>query len=287
MKLTEITAQRLRSAVDLYLQLAYPHGLPSRVKLPSALDTSDDVDEILSGFLNETRTSGPIPVRRFALRLGNEQYPFMKLVLQEYLLADEFVFVVDTHDDMDIKPNYPDYERWQALRESNAKLRERIEATWREADLDTCLRLRARAEELAARRMCRMKGLKAVVVDDQVDLAETFAAVLRADGYEVSTAHDGRKGFDLIAAVKPDLVLTDFEMLQMDGLELIRRMRESPELRSIPVILATGSNLTLEQMRQATGFLSKPFAADVLVSMADELLRKRTGGANGAATASS
>ena len=62
------------------------------------------------------------------MRLGNRNYPFMKLLLQEHLVAGEFYFAVDTHDEMDIKPDFPDYEQWMALRRFNGNLKKRIES---------------------------------------------------------------------------------------------------------------------------------------------------------------
>ncbi|HET6203413.1 MAG TPA: hypothetical protein VFI25_11495, partial [Planctomycetota bacterium] len=104
MNLEDLTAAHFARALEIYLRLAYPGGPPPRVRLPD-LRSAPDARASLALFEDETRRGGG---RRYALRLGNVRYPFMKLVVHEHLLAGEFTFAVDTHDEMEVKPTYPD-----------------------------------------------------------------------------------------------------------------------------------------------------------------------------------
>jgi len=280
-KLSSITPVLVRRAIAIYLEEAYPSGVPARVRIPPEVAQGTTTADVLGAFLDEGRRSGRALSRRWALRLGNERYPFMKLVLQEYLIEDEFFFTVDTHDEMDIKPSFPDYEEWEALKRFNAALRERIETRWREEPIDTCARLRSRTSEMATHCSLRAKGRRALVVDDEPDLAESFASLLRSEGYEVDTAFNGREALEKIRARRPDIVLLDYEMPELDGLQVIDRLRADPGTRTLPVLLATASQVSLAEMRRATGFLVKPFPSEMLVSIFDHLIE--AAGDNGAA----
>jgi CheY-like chemotaxis protein len=227
---------------------------------------------MLAGFLDESRRAGRETTHRYVLRLGNSRYPFMKLVLQENLLEDEFVLAVDTHDEMEIQPSFPDYEEWQELKRFNAALRARIEARWREERLDTCAELRRRAGEIAAAHAAVAKGRRALVVDDEPELAEAAACLLRGAGYEVETAFNGRQALEKIAARRPDIVLLDYEMPELDGLQVIESLRRDPTTRELPVLLTSASQMSLSQMLRASGFLAKPFPSEVLVSLFEHLL---------------
>lgn len=80
-----------------------------------------------------------------------------------------------------------------------------------------------------------------VVVDDETLNADALAFLLMAEGYEVYTAADGRAGLDLIERVRPALVITDFMMPVMTGLEMAQALNESTYGRTIPLILLTAA----------------------------------------------
>ena len=86
--------------------------------------------------------AGAQQVRRWVLRLGNSRYANMKLVVEEYLLAGEFVLSVDTHDDAVVLAGDPDEPAWKELRNWNLALKRRIEARWKNAGLPTYAALR-------------------------------------------------------------------------------------------------------------------------------------------------
>ncbi len=271
MRLRALTPEAIRRALATYLEEAYPGGPPARLRVPQVVREGATLALVLSGFLDESRRGQGTANHRFILRLGNERYPFMKLVLQEYLIEDEYVFAVDTHDEMDIKPNFPDYEEWERLRKFNSELRKRIEGRWREAGLDTTSRVRERAAELPSRQASGSLGKRALVADDEPDLAAAVGSILRREGFDVDTACDGEEALEKVRRLRPDLVVLDYEMPGLDGVEVIDRMKSDPEVRDIPVVLATASAIGFDEARKASGFLVKPFSGDVLVSLCRHL----------------
>jgi CheY-like chemotaxis protein len=78
------------------------------------------------------------------------------------------------------------------------------------------------------------------VIDDDPDFVVLLKTILKSRGYDVLTAPDGEDGLRLIHSASPDLVLLDLMMPKVSGLEVVRRMREDPEIRDIPVIVISG-----------------------------------------------
>ena len=118
----------------------------------------------------------------------------MKFVVQEYLVDGEFFFSVDTHDDLDVRPDTPDYDAWQELKRYNRELKAQIEAAWRAAGLPTHDDLRAPVEGLAPVEREEQKRARLLLVDDEADVARGSRRCSRARGYEVELAYDGRAG---------------------------------------------------------------------------------------------
>ena len=96
MELESITAELIEHALRLYLSCAWP-GREGE-KRPG-LELEGRGDRLLTGFTDESKRDGD---RRFVLRLGNSRYPHMKFVIEEYLLPGEYVFAVDTHDQLEL-----------------------------------------------------------------------------------------------------------------------------------------------------------------------------------------
>ena len=118
---------------------------------------------------------------------------------------------------------------------------------------------------------------KILVVDDQRSNVEMMAGVLRARGYTVHTALDGEEGLAQVAEVHPDLVVSDILMPKVDGFELCRRLRASPDTALLPVILVTSLDAQGERIKGleagADDFLSKPVNWEELFARVRSLLR--------------
>ena len=116
---------------------------------------------------------------------------------------------------------------------------------------------------------------KLLIVDDEPDIRTiTRVAARRSAGWEVLGAGSGAEGLELARSERPDVILLDVMMPQMDGLELLERLRSEPETAQIPVIFLTAQvhEDDPEHYRGlgAAGVIAKPF--DVL-GLATEIRR--------------
>jgi CheY-like chemotaxis protein len=276
MRLEELTPAHVRRAVAIYTALAWPGAGFPRPRLSVAdLEGPKTLEELLRRFDAPRRTE-PKSSRRYTLRLGNTRYPFMKFVLQEYLVQGEFFFSVDTHDDLDVRPEDPDFASWQELKRFNADLKRRIEAAWAAEGLPTNTELRVLAEGLARVEREARKAARILVVDDETEVCRGLGALLEGRGYQVELAYDGTQVLARLAREPlPDLVLLDYSMPELDGEAVLGAIRSDPRLARLPVLLATASAIDLERMKSATGLLLKPYEREVLFAMLAQLLEAR------------
>jgi CheY-like chemotaxis protein len=87
--------------------------------------------------------------------------------------------------------------------------------------------------------MATSKALGILVVDDHTDARELLAEFLMHEGYHSIMASNGQEALARLAYVQADAVITDLDMPEMDGVELVRRLAGTPQLSSIPVIVLT------------------------------------------------
>jgi len=123
----------------------------------------------------------------------------------------------------------------------------------------------------------------ALLVDDS-EAVLTFGRAVLTGHFEISVAAHGREALERVAKVRPDLILLDLSMPEMDGGEVLARLKADPELRTIPVIVLSSESFRERECLDAGAdvFLGKPAAADVLRSTAIAVLeehrkRKRAG----------
>lgn len=106
-------------------------------------------------------------------------------------------------------------------------------------------------------------GKKILAVDDSGSLRQMLAFSLKMGGYQVTDAVDGNDGLNKAQATQFDLVLTDQNMPNMDGLTLIKSLRGLPAYRSVPILmLTTESSAEMKNKGReagANGWLVKPF----------------------------
>lgn len=120
-------------------------------------------------------------------------------------------------------------------------------------------------------------GTKTImVVDDSVTVRKVTSRVLEREGFIVATAKDGVEATEILAEVKPDLMLLDIEMPRMDGFEVARVVRSSEEFSRLPIIMISSRTGEKHQQRArdvgVNEFLGKPYQEDKLLNLLDELL---------------
>jgi two-component system phosphate regulon response regulator PhoB len=102
-----------------------------------------------------------------------------------------------------------------------------------------------------------------LIIEDEIDLLFLMERTLLGDGFAVETAVDGNIGLAIARGCRPDLIVLDWMLPGMDGLEVLERLRGEPSTREIPVILVTARAQETDTLRAistgATDCLIKPF----------------------------
>lgn len=120
-----------------------------------------------------------------------------------------------------------------------------------------------------------------LVCDDEIHIVRAVQFKLSRAGYEVRCAADGEQAWQEIERHPPDLLITDYQMPNMNGLALIERIRERGQTRDLPVIVlsAKGFELSLQELADRWGVLQvmdKPFSPRQLLRLVELALSQRT-----------
>lgn len=119
---------------------------------------------------------------------------------------------------------------------------------------------------------------KVLVVDDEAHILHVVSMKLANAGYDVLTAEDGQEAFDLASNESPDLVITDYQMPFMNGIELCQRLRETKATAALPCVMLTARGYRLEgkeiERTNILAVLHKPFSPRELLQRVDEVLRR-------------
>ena len=125
----------------------------------------------------------------------------------------------------------------------------------------------------------KAKDITILLVDDEPDILELLSYNLKAEGYKVKTASSGREGVEKAKKVRPDLILLDVMMPEMDGIEACEQIRKTPGLEHTIIAFLTARG---EDYSQVAGFevgaddyITKPVKPKVLTSRLKALLRRR------------
>jgi len=121
---------------------------------------------------------------------------------------------------------------------------------------------------------------KILVVDDEVHILHVISLKLRNAGYEVVTAQDGREALEIAQVENPNLVITDYQMPYLSGLELCRRLKQIPRTAHIPAIMLTARGFALDENdMHELGIkicLHKPFSPREVLCVVDEMMQEVT-----------
>lgn len=114
-----------------------------------------------------------------------------------------------------------------------------------------------------------------LVVEDDDVARELMRMALAREGYEVSAAEDGVRGYDLAVGLRPDLIVTDIQMPAADGVHLVRRVRDTAEIASTPILVTTGygtGGATLSLAQGADAYEPKPLDPSTFIATVRRLL---------------
>ncbi len=140
---------------------------------------------------------------------------------------------------------------------------------------DSGLAMNADAAQ-ALRQRLRTERRRALVVDDSLSVRKTLSQLLVDAGYDVRTARDGFEALDALSREKADIVLTDLEMPNLNGLDLTRRLRQSESWATLPVIMITsrGTDKHRSNAEQVgvSAYLTKPYSDGELLNRVRDLL---------------
>ncbi|MFC1675705.1 response regulator [Planctomycetota bacterium] len=121
-----------------------------------------------------------------------------------------------------------------------------------------------------------MADKKILIADDEIHIVRVLVIKLKNNGYDVISAENGQQAFELAQKEKPDIIVTDYQMPIMTGLELIEKLRETDQTKDIPVIMLTARSFAIEKQQEQSlrisKCLSKPFSPKELLSTVESVL---------------
>lgn len=126
----------------------------------------------------------------------------------------------------------------------------------------------------------RAEAARILVVDDEASIVDAVATALRYEGFTVEEARDGRDALAAVERFEPDLLILDWRLPDIQGIEVLRRIRERG--LQTPILFLTATD-TVEDKAEALGaggddYLTKPFSLDEISARARALLRAAGGG---------
>ena len=130
-----------------------------------------------------------------------------------------------------------------------------------------------------------MQKKKVLLVDDDRDIVDAIAFVLKQAGYDVEVAYDGQQGLEKVAANKPNIIVLDVMMPVLNGYETCKKLKASQETRDIPVIMLTAvaSMVTSTQFSHrdmmesdAEDYMPKPVDPKLLMERIEKLTLAET-----------
>jgi two-component system, OmpR family, response regulator len=128
-------------------------------------------------------------------------------------------------------------------------------------------------------------GARVLVVDDELNITDLVATALRYEGFDVATASTGRGALDGVERVRPDLLVLDIMLPDIDGFEIARRLRQDG--RRVPILFLTAKDATEDKVRGLTlggdDYVTKPFSLEELVARVRAVLRRTGDGATSGA----
>jgi len=116
-----------------------------------------------------------------------------------------------------------------------------------------------------------------LVVDDSSSMRQLVAFAVKGAGYDVVTAASGNEAVEKLSEGKFDMVITDLNMPEMDGIELIRSLRTLPDYKFVPIIMLTTESQEAKKqegrLAGASGWIVKPFSPERLLDVVRRFIK--------------
>ncbi len=124
---------------------------------------------------------------------------------------------------------------------------------------------------------------RVVCIEDEPEMIDLVKLILSRKGYQVTGAMGGREGLEAISREKPDIVLLDLMMPDMDGWEVYQKMKSNDETKGIPVIVVTAKAQSIDKVlglhiAKVDDYLTKPFGPQDLLESVEKVLTRNTSG---------
>jgi DNA-binding response OmpR family regulator len=121
---------------------------------------------------------------------------------------------------------------------------------------------------------------KVVCVEDEQEMIDLIRLILSRKGFEVIGANGGRKGLEAVRAEKPDVVLLDLMMPEMDGWQVYQQLKADPNTAEIPVIVVTAKAQNIDKVlglhiAKVDDYIPKPFSLQELVDRIEAVLKRK------------
>ncbi|MBI2331430.1 MAG: response regulator, partial [Chloroflexi bacterium] len=117
-----------------------------------------------------------------------------------------------------------------------------------------------------------MNNLRALIIEDEADLAEIYTKALQREGFETDTIKDGRKAIERLSTVSPNVILLDLHLPQVGGAAILQAIRSDERLKKTPVIVTTADERQAEELEhKADLVLLKPVSLNQLRELANRM----------------
>jgi two-component system, OmpR family, response regulator VicR len=124
-----------------------------------------------------------------------------------------------------------------------------------------------------------VENKKVVCIEDEPEMIDLVKLILVRKGFDLTGAMGGREGLEAVRRIKPDLVLLDLMMPDMDGWEVYQQMKADPDLKDIPVIVVTAKAQSIDKVlglhiAKVDDYVTKPFGPQELLKSVERVLNQ-------------
>lgn len=125
--------------------------------------------------------------------------------------------------------------------------------------------------------MATENGKRVVCIEDEPEMIDLVRLILGRRGFDVTGANGGLEGLETVRREKPDLVLLDLMMPDMDGWEVYQRIKSDEELREIPIVVVTAKAQSIDKVlglhiAKVDDYITKPFGPQELLESVEKIL---------------